>query len=297
MKKNLFFIGALLLGLTFTSCGDDNDDNNIVIDINNANDLDYNSQYGEQWANYMQVVSGLLKTDAENLYKYWNDDNNGVYSKSYAKIFLEKGNDYPSAISCVETIFDGCADIASEVGASKIGDPYNLYVAGKTTEALYAVESWYSWHSRDDYTNNIYSIRNAYYGSRDGSINTNSLSAVLAKKNADLDSEAKSLIQAAANAIQAIPQPFRNNINSQASKEAMEACADLEDFISNKLKTYFTENLNDDETLYPVVTQYVNAVILPTYKDLANKNTALDNAVKAFKANPSNATFEACANA
>ena len=35
-------------------------------------------------------------------------------------------------------------------------------------DSLYAVESWYSWHSRDDYTNNIYSIRNAYYGSLDG---------------------------------------------------------------------------------------------------------------------------------
>ena len=31
----------------------------------------------------------------------------------------------------------------------------------------------------------------------------------------------------AANAIQAIPQPFRNNINSKEAATAMEACAEL----------------------------------------------------------------------
>ena len=34
------------------------------------------------------------------------------------------------------------------------------------TEALYAVESWYSWHSREDYSNNIVSICNAFCGVR-----------------------------------------------------------------------------------------------------------------------------------
>ncbi len=115
----------------------------------------------------------------------------------------------------------GCIDIAGEVGQAKIGDPYDLYVSGKTNEALYAVESWYSWHSRDDYTNNIYSIRNAYYGSLDKIVNKNSLSALVAKYNAELDAEVKAAITNAANAIQAIPQPFRNNINSKEAQAAI----------------------------------------------------------------------------
>ena len=196
----------------------------------------------------------------------------------------------------METIIDGCAEIASEVGSSKIGEPYNLYSTDRQA-ALYAVESWYSWHSRDDYTNNIYSIRNSYFGSRNGKVNENSLSAVLAAVNPELDNEAKKLINDAAQAIQNIPQPFRNNINSQESLNAMNACAALEDFLTNTLKPYFTDNINDDATLDPVVKQYVNAVVLPTYSDLAAKNIALDAAVKAFKANPSNTTFEACAEA
>ncbi|MBQ8988363.1 MAG: peptidase M75 [Prevotella sp.] len=294
-KYAMMFAAALTLTASMVACGDDkNEDPDPTpqpeIDVDNANELDYNEAYAEQWANYMTVVSSLLKSDAQTLYDEWNG--------GYADIFKNhNSNEYKSAIDCVEQIFDGCIDIAGEVGDSKIGEPYRLYQAGDTEEALYAVESWYSWHSRDDYRNNIYSIRNAYYGSRDGSVNANSLSAVLAAKNPDLDNEAKAIIQAAADAIYAIPQPFRSNINSKEASEAMDACADLGDFIENTLKPYFSENINDDVTLDPIVKQYVDAVVLPTYKDLAERNAKLDDAVKAFKASPSDNAFAACANA
>ena len=286
-KYALLFAAACTMSFSVVACGDDDDDK---IDVNNAAELDYSSSYAEQWGNYMVTVSGLLKEDATTLYNAW--------ANRYADIFKNhNGTEYGSAIDCVEQIFDGCADIASEVGSSKIGEPYNYYMAGKVTEALYAVESWYSWHSRDDYRNNIYSIRNSYYGSRDGSINANSLSAVLAKVNPDLDQQANEKILAAANAIYAIPQPFRNNINSKEAAAAMDACAELEDFITNTLKPYFTENINDDATLDPVIKRYVDAVVLPTYKELMEKNTVLDSTVRAFKNAPSNSAFSACANA
>ena len=297
-KYAMMFAAALTLTTSLVACGDDKNDDTPQptptpdIDVNDANNLDYNEAYADQWANYMTVVSNLLKNDAQTLYDEWNKNN------GYADIFKNhNSNEYKSAIDCVEQIFDGCIDIAGEVGDSKIGEPYRLYQAGDTEEALYAVESWYSWHSRDDYRNNIYSIRNAYYGSRDGSVNANSLSAVLAAKNPDLDAEAKATIQAAADAIYAIPQPFRNNINSKEAAAAMDACADLGDFIENTLKPYFSENINDDATLDPVIRQYVDAVVLPTYKDLAELNAKLDDAVKAFKTSPSDSNFAACANA
>lgn len=291
IKNVMLFMAACTLTFGMTACSSDkNDDNNTEIDITDPNNLDYSSAYAEQWANYMVTVSGLLADDADELYNAWKN--------GYADIFKNHNSEeYKSAIDCVEQILDGCIDIASEVGSAKIGDPYNLYMSGKTTEALYAVESWYSWHSRDDYRNNIYSIRNAYYGSRDGKVNANSLSALLAAKNAELDTKAKQKIQAAADAIYAIPQPFRNNINSKEASAAMTACAELEDFIENELKPYFTANINDDATLDPVIKQYVDQVVLPTYNQLAVLNDALDAAVKQFKQNPSNANFTACANA
>lgn len=291
IKNVMMFMATCTLTFGMTACSSDkNDDNNTEIDITDPNNLDYSSAYAEQWANYMVTVSGLLADDADELYNAWKN--------GYADIFKNHNSEeYKSAIDCVEQILDGCIDIASEVGSAKIGDPYNLYMSGKTTEALYAVESWYSWHSRDDYRNNIYSIRNAYYGSRDGKVNANSLSALLAAKNAELDTKAKQKIQAAADAIYAIPQPFRNNINSKEASAAMSACAELEDFIENELKPYFTANINDDATLDPVIKQYVDQVVLPTYNQLAVLNDALDAAVKQFKQNPSNANFTACANA
>jgi uncharacterized iron-regulated protein len=291
IKNVMMFMAACTLTFGMTACSSDkNDDNNTEIDITDPNNLDYSASYAEQWANYMVTVSGLLADDADELYNAWKN--------GYADIFKNHNSEeYKSAIDCVEQILDGCIDIASEVGSAKIGDPYNLYMSGKITEALYAVESWYSWHSRDDYRNNIYSIRNAYYGSRDGKVNANSLSALLAAKNAELDTKAKQKIQAAADAIYAIPQPFRNNINSKEASAAMTACAELEDFIENELKPYFTANINDDATLDPVIKQYVDQVVLPTYNQIAVLNDALDAAVKQFKQNPSNANFTACANA
>ena len=208
------------------------------------NTLEYADANKDAWANYMQAVAALLRADANTLYKDWNESYND--GKSYADIF--KAHDgtegFNSAINCIEQIIDGCADIASEVGASKIGDPVGLYEDGKTQEALYAVESWYSWHSRDDYTNNIYSIRNAYYGSLDGSVNANSISALVKKVDEAFDTKVKNAIQAAADAIQAIPQPFRNNIDSSEAKAAMDACGDLESLLTDELKPFMQKILD-----------------------------------------------------
>lgn len=205
-----------------------------------------------------------------------------------------KGNEgsVGGAESCVQQIIDGCIDIANEVGTAKIGDPVDLY-STDPIRALYSVESWYSYHSIEDYSNNILSIRNAYYGSRNGSISTKSLSTVIAANNSSLDIRVKNAIDGAYDAIyNGIPTPFRNNINSQGALDAMDACADLEEVLKD-LKGYIerTPAVNSDEVLDPIVTNYVDAVVLPTYKDLKDKNTALYNSVKAFAQNPSNQGF------
>ena len=201
----------------------------------NAADYVYNESNATAWAQYMRNTAQLLVDDVTLLCDAWET--------SYANEFKKHNRgDFTSGLSCIEQLIDGCIDIAGEVGGAKIGEPYDLYVSGKTTEALYAVESWYSWHSRDDYTNNIYSIRNAYYGSRDGSINNNSLSKLVAKYNPELDEEVKAAIQVTVNAIQAIPQPFRNNINSKEAEEAMVACALLSTILEDELKPFLVNH-------------------------------------------------------
>ena len=292
MRKNFFYAAALVLGLAFTAtaCSDD-DDNSTV----NPADIEYNSENAASWHNYMRNVAALLKADATNLYDSWNTSYKG--GASFATSFKAHNGAYnfSSAWNCIEQVIDGCVEISNEVGETKIGDPYNKYMANNVTEALYAVESWYSWHSRDDYTNNIWSVRNAYYGSLDGSISEKSLSHLMSELDAALDAEVKKAIADAAAAIQAIPQPFRNHINSTEAQKAMTACLDLE----AKLKTlnttaqrFFNDGSHDAE-LDVIINNYVDDVVLPTYKSLKEKNAALYTAVLAFKNNPSNENFEA----
>ena len=293
MKKTILFATMLLaaLALGVTSCGSDDD----VIDDEYATAFDANNENVKAWGNYMAVTADLLKTDAEKLYASWYTAYD--MGKSYATMVKTHNNSvYKSAISCVEAIFNGCINIAGEVGDQKLGKPYRLKGLKKDDEALYAVESWYSNHSRDDFTNNIYSIRNAYFGSLDGTVNEYSLSALLANYNVVEDEELREAIDKTAKAIQAIPQPLQNNIGSKEMQTAMQRCASLVEKLT-KVKEIFKKNIKADAELDPAIAQFVDGVVLRTYKDLQEKTAALNEAVQSFRAKPSNAGFATCCEA
>jgi uncharacterized iron-regulated protein len=118
---------------------------------------------------------------------------------------------------------EGCITIADEVGNEKIAGPYE---SGEVLE----VESWYSWNSLTDFTDNIYSIENAYMGGMSGS-RGRSLSDYVKSKNAQADTDIRAAIQNAITKIQAIPPPFRDAITNSGSaaaiEEAMDACNHL----------------------------------------------------------------------
>ncbi|MBD5186654.1 MAG: peptidase M75 [Bacteroidales bacterium] len=292
--KSLFAVMALscTLGMTLTACSDNNEPK---IDNDDSATLDYTEKNAASWGNYMVQVGALLQLDANTLYDAWTKSYEG--GVSFATSFkAHNGGDYSSALSCIEQIIEGCADIANEVGTAKIGDPYQLYVSGNTQGALYAVESWYSWHSREDYSNNIMSIQNSYYGSLDGSVSPKSLSSLIASENPALDTEIKTAITNASKAILAIPQPFRNHINSSESRAAMTACADLEEILSTKLKNAVNA-LGEDSRFQAIVDNYVDAVVIPTYKSLKEKNAELYQTVLNFKNSPSDANFAIACNA
>ncbi|MCH5232100.1 MAG: peptidase M75 [Muribaculaceae bacterium] len=208
---------------------------------------------------------------------------------------------------CLSQMIEGSADIANEVGTSKIGEPYDLWIEGNKTGAVYAVESWYSWHSRDDYSNNILSIANTYAGTTtstaninnggiEWSVSNNSLAHFVESNNPTLDAEVRKAINDAWIAIQNIPQPFRNNIDSDETIDAMEACSDLEVLLTNNLQTYVMGlTSNYDNELNAIVANYVDNVVLPTYSELVSGNSKLLDAVntlaQALMNNPESADF------
>lgn len=296
MKKTYLWAMALVAGaLTLSACSSEDKNEPITPPSQNNNqnnnqdqedsfNIEFSTKNATSWCNYMTQVASLLEADAATLYNNWEISfENGKAYKDYFK-----GLDNKEAL---EQILEGCCDIAGEVGDAKIGDPYNLYIQGKTTEALYAVESWYSWHSRDDYKNNIISVRNSYYGSRDENIAEASMAELIRKANPELDQEVKDAIQAAYDAIDAIPQPFRNNINSREAQDAMEACSELNEILA-KTSSFIDQTDLNEAAMEAVVKNYVDNVVMPTYAELKQNNKALADAVKAFAANPSNALFE-----
>ena len=302
MKKQLFLIGMLALSLGFTAC-DSEDDNEVKktipegtseVDIN-VNNIDVTAQNVATWTQYATAVANLLAKDASDLNEAWSVSYNG--GEPYALTFKNFGGEYQSAAACVQQIVDGCIDIASEVGTAKIGEPRDLWEAGKYTEAVYAVESWYSFHSIDDYANNIQSIRNAFNGTRDNTEATYSIASYLKKNNAALYASTRTAINTAYTAIKSgMKAPFRSYIGHASVLAATEACAALGEVLDNEVKGYFSR-VDDDKALADIVNTYVDGVVVPTYNDLKQRTAELNLAVKALQAQPATSTFKAAANA
>ena len=294
-KASIFAVAALAT-VSLTSCSDDDDDKKDPVDpYANAQDLEYNSENAAAWGNYAVNVAKLLNDDSQALYDEWNNK----FAKSFKNHDAASG--YKSALDCVQQIIEGCIDIANEVGTAKIGEPVDYWTSNKKTQALYAVESWYSWHSRDDYKNNILSIANSLLGQPiTGSpakydIKKAADNSVISKcaSNAKLKDASQLVwnnVGKAWSAIDAIPQPFRNNIGSKEAADAMDACAELVKSLE-ELNGLVADNLSEKDC-QAIVDQFVDKVALPTYKDLAEKNKALLEAVQALQKSPSNATFE-----
>lgn len=305
--KNFFHAAALMLGLACTgfmaaACSDDdNNGGNGDTDFDQAANLDYTAENSANWLAYSVRVANLLEQDATSLYDAWETSYDG--GAPFKEIF--KAHDgrqsYSNVMDCITTIIDKCQEITDEVGNEKIGDPYRKWMAGQQTEALYAVESWYSFHSRDDYANNIRSIRNSYFNSMDSTICDHSLYRLMERVDPALNTQIAQAIEDTKNAILAIPQPFRNHIGDDMVPPAQDACTALGNLFNTSLRSAITTAYQNgtvgEADLQAVVEAYVDNVVLPTYKDLKEKNALLRQAVQALAGTPSNEAFESACDA
>ncbi|MDE0399105.1 MAG: hypothetical protein OXL96_15005 [Candidatus Poribacteria bacterium] len=128
---------------------------------------------------------------------------------------------YPSQNAAVQEMINGMIVIADEVANGKISDPYN---ESDTT----LVESQFSFNSISDFQDNIRGIQNVYMGKymTDGQ----GLNEFVNDKDADLDARFQQEVQAAINAIGAIPDPFRDSItaNRGAVQTAIDAVSKVQ---------------------------------------------------------------------
>jgi hypothetical protein len=150
-------------------------------------------------------------------------------SNSYGTNMLlagQAGSTYATFTNALQAIADGCIDIADEVGTSKIGKPH-------TGEDPHYVESPYSQKSIVDFYDNIISIQNAYMGGMESSRDEDrSLHAYIADGNAELDTKTVNAINNALEKINAMKAPFVLYYADATAGEAMEACQDLSDVMT-----------------------------------------------------------------
>lgn len=283
MKKNVFLVALLAMGLTtFTACDEENNEKTIpegIADVNFEEDQTAVTDANlTNWVQYSVQVANLLTKDASDLKSAWTDSYNG--GDAYSEQFKNPGTGktFASYSNCVQQIIEGCADIANEVGTAKIGEPRDLWEKGSYKDAVYAVESWYSFHSIDDYTNNILSIRNAVYGTRNGEQAAQSVASYLKANNVSLYNSLVTKITTAVNAIQGIKSPLRSFLGSNTVLAAQNACSALEKVLTNDLKPVMMAASEED--LKPIIINYTDNVVLPTYADLLADNTALNTAIR-----------------
>lgn len=283
MKKNVFLVALLAMGLTtFTACDEENNEKTIpegIADVNFEEDQTAVTDANlTNWVQYSVQVANLLTKDASDLKNAWTDSYNG--GDAYSEQFKNPGTGktFASYSNCVQQIIEGCADIANEVGTAKIGEPRDLWEKGSYKDAVYAVESWYSFHSIDDYTNNILSIRNAVYGTRNGEQAAQSVASYLKANNVSLYNSLVTKITTAVNAIQGIKSPLRSFLGSNTVLAAQNACSALEKVLTNDLKPVMMAASEED--LKPIIINYTDNVVLPTYADLLADNTALNTAIR-----------------
>ena len=283
MKKNVFLVALLAMGLTtFTACDEENNEKTIpegIADVNFEEDQTAVTDANlTNWVQYSVQVANLLTKDASDLKNAWTDSYNG--GDAYSEQFKNPGTGktFASYSNCVQQIIEGCADIANEVGTAKIGEPRDLWEKGSYKDAVYAVESWYSFHSIDDYTNNILSIRNAVYGTRNGEQAAQSVASYLKANNVSLYNSLVTKITTAVNAIQGIKSPLRSFLCSNTVLAAQNACSALEKVLTNDLKPVMMAASEED--LKPIIINYTDNVVLPTYADLLADNTALNTAIR-----------------
>ncbi len=191
-----------------------------------TNEFIYNAAVAEDLANQTVRLeaswSGIDNVTAEKqkMLKDAELEPSMNYGQNMIDAGLAGNNNYKTQISAMVQIIQGASKISDEVGNTKITDPVN-------SQNVLDVESWYSWNSIADFTDNIRSVRNAYYGTLDGKVNSNSISAYVKEKNPELDAKLVAAIDKAIKEVSAMPAPFRNHLAKNESQAAVDACNEL----------------------------------------------------------------------
>ncbi len=199
------------------------------------NELIYNAAVAEDlsWQTVRLEAAWAGIDNVTSAKKQILEENELEPSLNYGEAMIKAGENgntlYKTQADAMVQVLQGASDISDEVGNTKITDPVN---SGNVLD----VESWYSWNSIADFTDNIRSVRNAYYGTMDGTVSTSSLAAYAARNHSTQDAAVRAAIADALTKVAAMPAPFRNHLTVAETQEAVDACNVLMGALDNLIE-------------------------------------------------------------
>jgi putative iron-regulated protein len=152
---------------------------------------------------YLRACAQSLAGATQQLYYAWKPD-----QKNFITNVINAGvtgnTVYPSQKAALEEVINGLVTIADEVANGKINDPLSQ-------QNINLEESRFSSNSKNDFANNIRSIKNAYVGIYKNTLGVG-ISNIIVSKNATLDTKVKQQLEDAIKAIEAIEGTFTTAI-------------------------------------------------------------------------------------
>jgi predicted lipoprotein len=151
---------------------------------------------------YLQALTDDVRNTTSSLLNSWTVGIAG--QRPYALEVTQAGQGsavFPTQQAALEQMVQSMLGICDEVANGKIADPFDARNPD-------IVESQFSFNSIADFSNDIRGVQDGY---------TKAVSIYISSVDSGLDAKVKEQIQNAINAIQAIPEPFRNSILSSSN--------------------------------------------------------------------------------
>jgi len=176
------------------------------------------TDFSERELEYLQTLAVAFDETANELVQSWSEgvEGNPPYKEVLATAGDSENTAYPSKTAAIEEIVQGMMGCLDEVANEKIGEP----LESKETLGL---ESRFSHTSINDFQHNIRSVQNAYLGEVPNADTSGaSLSDLVAEANPELDEQVKEEMQAAIDAVEAIPAPIEEKLTDEDAQAKME---------------------------------------------------------------------------
>lgn len=183
-----------------------------------------------EW-DYLQAATANFEANAVSLAKSWTEG-----APPFRDTFAGAGGNtvYPSVDAAIGEMLNGMSGICDEVANGKVADPFD-------NRDVTLVESRFARNSLEDFTNNLRSVKNVYYGDvPQAGTQGKGLDEYVAEIDPLLDQKMKAAIAAAIAGLEAIPAPFEDAIlDADAAgkiKDAQAKIRALFEVIENELR-------------------------------------------------------------